>query len=1159
VGRIGSRIALCFLAWGLAAVAGAAQPAIRYAEPVNLALKSVAGPSGSLSFNAYGRRFSLTLAGNERVLQKLSSGQRATLASYRLLRGSIDGVAGSWVRLTDTPRGVEGALWDGHDFYAVTRYENIAPFLTTPLAATPDQTVVYRLSDARDALPADFCEASAGSALSKAEGATVLDQYQAMIAELQTGGVVTPSITRQLEISLIADTAFQRDAEGGDPTAAMLARLNIVEGIFSEQVGLLIVAGEIRLMSPDADPFTSTKPATLLDQLGSYRSSTPGVRAHGIAHLMTGKDLDGTTAGIAYVRTVCEKERAVSLSQRSYGTTISALVMAHEIGHNLGASHDGEPGTPCASTGAGFIMASSVTGYGTFSQCSIDTMKPVIASASCITAPEFADITLESDNSAVAGEGGVPFTLPFVVRSMGNVAAEGAQFTLTVPPSLSYQLDAASSTQGSCSVGGFTINCDFGDAEPGARIDVSVTGHGRVAGSINAQGRVAASNDRITSNNNRSVVVNLRSGIDAKLAASTSAAEFAVGAPIEVYVDVSSLRAMSVSNSTLSVSLNQPVTGASVTGGNCTLNATSVSCAIGEIPSGTTRRLTIQATAQTAGPLFANASVSAPGDGDFANNGANASGWVQAERDLEVGAPSLSLDLPVGAVHELAFTVRSRGPQPTTGAELLLTLPGALAVDGIDAAGICSHPSDYVWRCALGTLAPGEFRVVKLRFHALAPTTGGIAAVAVTADDGYAGNNSVDVRLRIDHLVDLAVTMASGGSGVEDLPFEGQVTLASNGRLNATGATLDVALHAAGHLRSVKIHDGDACALLDETHARCALPPLARGTNLYVDYAAEFAEPGDYDITFAANAPGDSAPANDLLTRPVLVRPFLDASVTGSLALDGLFGAQTRVQTFTVTAGRRDLASARFVAAHAMPALRVEAISANAGDCRVDADLGGLCDFTQLPAGASVNVSVTYRAMDGSWVVDPVVSINTPGDVAPANNALTARVETLGNTDIELRVSGSVGGPRSTSLSFPLIELVNGENKAKTPRLEVTLPEGVTVADVSASEGICTGTTSLRCDFDSLEPFARASVSLTVRAANNGNFKSSVKVVAVNDTNAANDTREVALEISGATVSASNGPGGGGGGGSLEWVGLAVLMVLVGRKAKGDRSIFQKK
>ena len=143
-------------------------------------------------------------------------------------------------------------------------------------------------------------------------------------------------------------------------------------------------------------------------------------------------------------------------------------------------------------------------------------------------------------------------------------------------------------------------------------------------------------------------------------------------------------------------------------------------------------------------------------------------------------------------------------------------------------------------------------------------------------------------------------------------------------------------------------------------------------------------------------------------------------------------------------------------------------------------------------------------------------------------------------------VGESVGGPRSTSLSFPVIELVNGANKAMTPRLEVALPAGVTVAEVSASDGICSGSTTLRCDFATLDPFARASVSLSVRASADGSFISQVKVTTANDTNTANDARDVRVEISGATVSASNGPGGGGG--RIEWLALAFRALLVARR-----------
>ena len=293
-----------------------------------------------------------------------------------MLRGSLDGAPGSWVRLTAFAGGVEGAIWDGHDLYTVTTLRAHRAVSHGTLDAAPGQTVVYRLSDSRDMLPRDFCDAGATTRrCTKASNG--LEQYQAVVRGLE-GGVYTPQLTRQIEISLIADSAFQA-AEAGDPTAAMLARLNIVEGIFSEQVGLLVLATDVRLIPANADPFTATKGSTLLEQVGAYRAATPAVRARGLAHLMTGKDLDGTTAGIAYVRTVCDVENGVSISSRSYGTTISALIMAHELGHNFGAEHDGEPGTSCASVGGGFIMAPSVSGYSTFSQCSIDTMQPVLA------------------------------------------------------------------------------------------------------------------------------------------------------------------------------------------------------------------------------------------------------------------------------------------------------------------------------------------------------------------------------------------------------------------------------------------------------------------------------------------------------------------------------------------------------------------------------------------------------------------------------------------------------------------------------------------------------------------------------------------------------------------------------------------------------------
>ena len=42
-----------------------------------------------------------------------------------------------------------------------------------------------------------------------------------------------------------------------------------------------------------------------LDELKTFRSGSPAQLALGITHLMTGRDLDGDTVGIAYIGSVC--------------------------------------------------------------------------------------------------------------------------------------------------------------------------------------------------------------------------------------------------------------------------------------------------------------------------------------------------------------------------------------------------------------------------------------------------------------------------------------------------------------------------------------------------------------------------------------------------------------------------------------------------------------------------------------------------------------------------------------------------------------------------------------------------------------------------------------------------------------------------------------
>ena len=153
---------------------------------------------------------------------------------------------------------------------------------------------------------------------------------------------------------------------------------------------------------------------------------------------------------------------------------------------------------------------------------------------------------------------------------------------------------------------------------------------------------------------------------------------------------------------------------------------------------------------------------------------------------------------------------------------------------------------------------------------------------------------------------------------------------------------------------------------------------MARDSQLYVNYQARFAEPGTYDVKFTLTVPGDSAPQNDTLTRAVLVRPYNDIGVAGTLDLTEFVTGESREQTFVVTSGRRALASARFVAPHYLPGLEVTAIRASSGACRVDPDAGGVCDFKDLAPDSKLSVTVTWHALAAGPAQDAAVSVSSP-------------------------------------------------------------------------------------------------------------------------------------------------------------------------------------
>ncbi len=336
----------------------------------------------TLAFRAYGRSFNIELERNERLTDDLDLTTKAQLEQrVKLYRGRLAGSSDSWARINQIGDKLSGMIWDGKEIFVIDAAEDIA----TAANLRPSQRrqpLIYRLKDA---------VMNAQCALD-ANGQSLID-YDALVKELKSraqalpqaqDGIALPAAAKQLSIAVVADTLFVQ-ANSADPQAAVAARMNVVDGIYSGQVGVELRLASVLPLGSNGT-LTSTAPSTLLSQFGAYASSGSFTNP-GLAHLLTNRDLDGSTVGIAYLRSLCSARYGVGVSQQSNVGTAGAIIIAHEIGHNFGAPHDNQSGSTCATTPSGFIMNPSVSSSSnTFSSCSLSQMAPVIAAAACIGA-----------------------------------------------------------------------------------------------------------------------------------------------------------------------------------------------------------------------------------------------------------------------------------------------------------------------------------------------------------------------------------------------------------------------------------------------------------------------------------------------------------------------------------------------------------------------------------------------------------------------------------------------------------------------------------------------------------------------------------------------------------------------------------------------------
>ncbi len=306
---------------------------------LNLTLPDVArAPGGAapqevpqISITAFGKNFQLELQSNEQLIADLPNAQQDRLRKkIQLFRGQLAGVKNSWVRLSQKGTRVSGMIWDGNEIFILDQSDEIASAMSAP--NTEAYPLMYRLKDV--SWPNAQCALD--------PKAKPINDYGALVQELNSLAQALPATARELPLAIVADAQFVLNNRL-DPEAAVVARMNVVDGIYTSQVGVHLRIAQIRALQSNGN-LTATSSGTLLDQFGVF-ATTPGFTNPGLAHLFTGRDLDGNIIGVAYVASLCSARFGIGLSQTTGTGTAGALIVAHELGHNFGAQHDNQAGS----------------------------------------------------------------------------------------------------------------------------------------------------------------------------------------------------------------------------------------------------------------------------------------------------------------------------------------------------------------------------------------------------------------------------------------------------------------------------------------------------------------------------------------------------------------------------------------------------------------------------------------------------------------------------------------------------------------------------------------------------------------------------------------------------------------------------------------------
>jgi hypothetical protein len=210
------------------------------------------------------------------------------------------------------------------------------------------------------------------------------------------GGIAGANPNVRCQIAFDADFEFYqlKGSSVNNTVADIEMIMNQVGLIYQNQVAISYAETGIIVRTSEPDPYGATNANTLLCQFQDFWNSDVLFITRDVAHLFTGKDLQGSTIGLAWIGAVCTNAGNCNGGSVAYGLSQSTdtnltnrtQLTAHELGHNWNACHCNTGGN-CgggASNPVCGIMTSGISGQLNFDAAAITAITGWRDSLTCL-------------------------------------------------------------------------------------------------------------------------------------------------------------------------------------------------------------------------------------------------------------------------------------------------------------------------------------------------------------------------------------------------------------------------------------------------------------------------------------------------------------------------------------------------------------------------------------------------------------------------------------------------------------------------------------------------------------------------------------------------------------------------------------------------------